>query len=86
MSSLIRPSLRLSSLHKVTFRSNILPQAIRSQSRRSYADYPKPPKPPGPGIERGTVWAPKTRIAVGIVFIGTLIYSMVHLQTQYWIN
>lgn len=36
----------------------------------------KPPKPPGTS-EPSRVVAPKTRIAVGIVFVGTLIYSMV---------
>lgn len=77
MSSLIRPSLRLSSLQKITRKSIALRRPIQSQPRRAYADYPKPPKPPGFGGERSTVWAPKTRIAVGIVFIGTLIYSMV---------
>lgn len=36
----------------------------------------KPPKPPGTP-EASKVVAPKTRLAVGIVFVGTLIYSMV---------
>jgi coproporphyrinogen III oxidase len=37
----------------------------------------KPPVPPGGGVGKNTVVAPKTRIAVGVVFIGALIYSMV---------
>lgn len=36
----------------------------------------RPPTPPG-GEGRNTVVAPKTRMAVGVVFIGALIYSMV---------
>lgn len=79
-SSLIRPFPRLSTLQKLTFRSIALPRSVRSQPKRTYADYPKPPTPSGPSVERGTVWAPKTRIAVGIVFIGTLIYSMVDIH------
>lgn len=27
--------------------------------------------------EKVKIWAPKTRIAVGVVFVGTLVYSMV---------
>jgi coproporphyrinogen III oxidase len=70
MSSFIRPSLRFSSVPKFTPR---IPQHIRS--RRTFADYPKPPDP-SKEVRRGVV-APKTRIAVGIVFIGAMIYSMV---------
>lgn len=40
------------------------------------------PNPSGPSDPRGRpqgpgVWAPKTRIAIGVVFVGALIYSMV---------
>jgi hypothetical protein len=45
---------------------------------RAFANGPKPPRPDEP--PRG-VWAPKTRIAVGIVFIGAMIYSMVACPT-----
>jgi coproporphyrinogen III oxidase len=35
-------------------------------------------EPMRPGhMSKNQIWMPKTRIAVGIVFIGTLIYSMV---------
>lgn len=37
----------------------------------------RPPTPPGGGVGKNTVVAPKTRLAVGVVFIGALIYSMV---------
>jgi coproporphyrinogen III oxidase len=37
----------------------------------------RPPVPPGRGAGKNTVVAPKTRLAVGVVFIGALIYSMV---------
>jgi coproporphyrinogen III oxidase len=37
----------------------------------------RPPVPPGAGAGKTTVLAPKTRLAVGVVFIGALIYSMV---------
>jgi coproporphyrinogen III oxidase len=70
MSSSIRPCLRFSSLPKFTPR---IPQHIRS--RRAFVDYPKRPDP-SKQARRGVV-APKTRIAVGIVFIGAMIYSMV---------
>src|SRR5271163_915034 len=66
----LRPCLRPSSLPK--FRPRIQ-QHIRS---RAFVDAPKPRRPNEP--PKG-VWAPKTRIAVGIVFIGALIYSMVAL-------
>lgn len=36
----------------------------------------RPPVPPGGGAGKTTVLAPKTRLAVGVVFIGALIYSM----------
>lgn len=41
----------------------------------------RPPIPPG-GEGRNTVVAPKTRMAVGVVFIGALIYSMVQDLVQ----
>ncbi|PMD38998.1 coproporphyrinogen iii oxidase-like protein [Hyaloscypha variabilis F] len=72
MSSSIRPCLRFSSLPKFAPR---IPHHIRS--RRAFADYPKPPNPSKEARrERRGVVAPKTRIAVGIVFIGAMIYSM----------
>lgn len=40
-------------------------------------DYKKPPNPSGD--QNKYVWAPKTRLAVGVVFIGALVYSMVPL-------
>ncbi|OQN99989.1 hypothetical protein B0A48_14194 [Cryoendolithus antarcticus] len=45
--------------------------------RRCYADGPGRPPVPSGLPERATVFAPKTRIAVGVVFISALIYSMV---------
>jgi len=41
----------------------------------------KPPRPPGIP-EPSKVFAPKTRLAVGVVFVGTLIYSMVSTPTN----
>ncbi|KAL3418676.1 coproporphyrinogen iii oxidase [Phlyctema vagabunda] len=58
---------------QVKLRPNRLPVSI--QSRQAYSDYKKPPNP-YQQRHKG-VYAPRTRIAVGIVFIGTLIYSMV---------
>ncbi|KAF2767328.1 hypothetical protein EJ03DRAFT_329352 [Teratosphaeria nubilosa] len=47
----------------------------RGQTRR-ISDGSRPPTPPGtPGPSK--VAAPKTRLAAGVVFIGTMIYSMV---------
>ncbi|GME27863.1 Coproporphyrinogen-III oxidase [Neofusicoccum parvum] len=43
---------------------------------------PTPPgRPPGPQGPGG-VWAPKTRIAIGVVFVGALIYSMATEDVQ----
>lgn len=42
----------------------------------------RPPVPPGGGVGKNTVVAPKTRLAVGVVFIGALIYSMVQSPSQ----
>ncbi|RMY18667.1 hypothetical protein D0867_05177 [Hortaea werneckii] len=51
-----------------------MPYTARVQ-RRWASDGSRPPMPPGsPGPSR--VVAPKTRLAVGVVFIGSLIYSM----------
>ncbi|RMY53305.1 hypothetical protein D0865_05320 [Hortaea werneckii] len=51
-----------------------IPYTARVQ-RRWASDGSRPPMPPGsPGPSR--VVAPKTRLAVGVVFIGSLIYSM----------
>lgn len=47
-------------------------------TRRKYAS---PPNPRGSGPKG--VWAPRTRIAIGIVFIGAMIYSMVYLTPQW---
>jgi coproporphyrinogen III oxidase len=76
MSFSIRPCLRSKSLSKIKPISNHL--SWPAHSRRAFADYFKAPKPGGRNREppRG-VWAPKTRIAVGVVFIGAMIYSMV---------
>ncbi|CAK4029940.1 Oxygen-dependent coproporphyrinogen-III oxidase [Lecanosticta acicola] len=49
----------------------------RAHQRRNISDGSRPPYPPG-RYQKNTVWMPKTRIAVGIVFIGALIYSMVN--------
>jgi len=75
--STIRPSLRLSALATSTPRQ-CRPISRISQCRRAYSDLPKPPNPNNPNNEppKG-VWMPKTRIAVGVVFIGAMIYSMV---------
>ena len=64
---------RLSSLSKAR------PRILLSIRARAFADRPKFPRPDEP--PRG-VWAPKTRIAVGIVFIGAMIYSMVPSLTR----
>ncbi|KAG9243149.1 coproporphyrinogen iii oxidase-like protein [Calycina marina] len=77
MYSFTRPSAWFSTFQKLRLRSSPLPQSTKAQLR-NYANYPKPPWPPiRGGLERNTVWAPKTRIAVGIVFIGAIIYSMI---------
>lgn len=38
----------------------------------------RPPVPPGRGAGKNTVVAPRLRLAVGVVFISALIYSMVY--------
>lgn len=53
-----------------------LQQRIRASQTRCISGGPRP-SAPGGGLQKTEVWAPKTRIAVGIVFIGSLIYSMV---------
>lgn len=53
-----------------------LQQRIAPSQRRCVSGGREPPAAPGEH-QKITVWAPKTRIAVGIVFIGSLIYSMV---------
>ncbi|OWP00872.1 coproporphyrinogen iii oxidase [Marssonina coronariae] len=75
-STLRRQCMRLSRMPKIRPRFS---QSI--PSRRSFADYPKPPisRPKEP--RRGVMF-PKTRIAVGIVFIGAMVYSMVTEQPQ----
>ncbi|CAD6443340.1 1e0a8fef-4486-4b5b-830a-92b234409e63 [Sclerotinia trifoliorum] len=60
---------RFSSLGRTSFSTRPMP----SYARRTFAGHQNPPRP---GTGRPTVWAPKTRIAVGIVFIGALIYNM----------
>nr|OQO24792.1 hypothetical protein B0A51_09417 [Rachicladosporium sp. CCFEE 5018] len=53
-------------------------QAPKPQpQRRCYSDGPGRPPVPSGLPQRTTVFAPKTRIAVGVVFISALIYSMV---------
>ncbi|EGP90071.1 unnamed protein product [Zymoseptoria tritici ST99CH_1E4] len=52
---------------------NALQQRARLPQRRHQSS--RPPLPPG-RFQKTEVWYPKTRIAVGIVFIGSLIYSM----------
>lgn len=52
-----------------------------SRLKRNYADVP--PKPPRPEDKKRTgVLFPKTRIAVGVVFCGLLIHSMVILPSR----
>ncbi|KAH8593655.1 coproporphyrinogen iii oxidase-like protein [Bisporella sp. PMI_857] len=77
MSSLFRPSLRLAQFQKIRPRSKYISQSLRPQ-RRHIGDQPsgKPPRPESRGAGRTTVWAPKTRLAVGVVFITVLIYNM----------
>lgn len=70
MSLSIRRARLSSSLGRTSFSRRPIPL----HPRRTFADYQKPPRPDS---GRPTVWAPKTRIAVGIVFIGALIYNMV---------
>jgi coproporphyrinogen III oxidase len=51
---------------------------LPKQQVRSIGDHgTRPPLPPG-SPQPSRVVAPKTRIAVGIVFVGALVYSMVH--------
>src|ERR1700759_5086891 len=49
--------------------------ALSRSQRRWMSDGGKPPPPFG-AQEKTKIYAPKTRIAVGVVFIGALIYSM----------
>ncbi|KAF2168086.1 hypothetical protein M409DRAFT_65619 [Zasmidium cellare ATCC 36951] len=56
---------------------NALQQRIRSSQTRCISGGTRPSAPAG-GLQKTEVWAPKTRIAVGFVFIGSLIYSMVN--------
>ncbi|KAH7370620.1 putative Coproporphyrinogen-III oxidase [Rhexocercosporidium sp. MPI-PUGE-AT-0058] len=74
--SSIRPCMHLSSVPK--FRPQFS-QHIRS--RRSFADAPKPSNPRIKQTRSGVLF-PRTRIAVGIVFIGALIYSMATEEPQ----
>jgi hypothetical protein len=74
MSSIIRPCLRISSVPKTKQRPIRIP--LHAQPRRAFADRRKPPNPLGEGSR--TVWAPKTRLALGVVFIGAMVYSMVN--------
>ncbi|KFY67629.1 hypothetical protein V496_01520 [Pseudogymnoascus sp. VKM F-4515 (FW-2607)] len=71
-------------MHSLSRASNLLRAAPRpftrpariSRLKRNYADVP--PKPPRPEDKKRTgVLFPKTRIAVGVVFCGLLIHSMV---------
>lgn len=80
-------------MHSVTRASNILRVAPRpftqpariSRLKRNYADIP--PKPPRPEDKKRTgVLFPKTRIAVGVVFCGLLIHSMVVLPGRQLFN
>ncbi|KAF2718566.1 coproporphyrinogen iii oxidase-like protein [Polychaeton citri CBS 116435] len=82
-----RQSLRAGSALRTCLRSQRA-SAYRSQfqkpnavQRRCISDGSKPPRPPGRG-EATTVFAPKTRLAVGVVFIGALIYSMATGETE----
>ncbi|KAF7868326.1 hypothetical protein EAF04_004858 [Stromatinia cepivora] len=54
-------------------RTSFFTRSIPSYPRRTFAGHQKPARP---GSGRPTVWAPKTRIALGIVFISALIYNM----------
>ena len=82
-------TVRLSFRSLSRLRARPARQSIQiSQYRRGYADLPKPPNPnrPGNNPPKG-VWAPKTRLAFGIVVIGALIYSMVFLTySSYLLN
>lgn len=62
--------------HRTPACRNALRIRAAPSARRCISDGSRPPTPPG-RYEKNTVWMPKTRIAVGIVFCGTLIYSMV---------
>ncbi|KAH8820504.1 coproporphyrinogen iii oxidase-like protein [Xylogone sp. PMI_703] len=73
----IRPCARLANLPKCRSRLNQLPigkpalyHRAANNANRSFT-----PNAPGREAPRG-VWAPKSRIAFGVVFIGALIYSM----------
>lgn len=59
-------------------------QQLPLRTARNARTYATGPRPDSRNPGRPTpihVWAPKTRIAVGILFCGTLIYSMVDLPT-----
>ncbi|KAF1827225.1 uncharacterized protein K489DRAFT_385887 [Dissoconium aciculare CBS 342.82] len=74
----IRPPLIDAALRSC-IRSRPSPAFRNALQRRALSNGGRPPSGPmRPGdMGKNQIWAPKTRIAVGIVFIGTLIYSMV---------
>ncbi|KAJ9666076.1 Coproporphyrinogen-III oxidase [Coniosporium apollinis] len=60
------------------------PRFAPAAANRYVSDGVPPPPPPRGDARRegrreppGKVWAPKTRLAIGVVFVGALIYSMV---------
>lgn len=76
-------------MHSLTRASNLLRAAPRpftqpariSRLKRNYADIP-PKTPRSEDKKRTGVLFPKTRIAVGVVFCGLLIHSMVVLSSR----
>ncbi|RDL38423.1 putative coproporphyrinogen oxidase [Venustampulla echinocandica] len=71
MASSIRPRLRISALSKCRPRHISLPQ-LPARQQRALSNR----RPPNPHDAPKGVWAPKTRLAFGVVFIGAMVYSM----------
>lgn len=81
----VRPSFRL--LRPPFFRQNygrrgllrvdfFTPRSVGQTARHMSDVPPKSPNSGRSGFGKSTVWAPKTRLFIGIPFIGLLIYSM----------
>ncbi|CAG8975557.1 hypothetical protein HYALB_00005625 [Hymenoscyphus albidus] len=73
MSLSIRPCLRASSLFKIRPRALPIRQHLQ---RRTLIEPTNPGKPPGKSEGPSVVPFAKTRLCVGVVFIGAIIYSM----------
>lgn len=74
-----RPLARLSSKLARPASKPLQQTARFSQSTRRFVELPQRPAPGKKDIGQGVLY-PKTRICIGIVFCGALIYSMVSKQ------